>query len=113
MDKLILIWTNLKAIGFFPEITLVGMAVYFIMRMILNQEKKNALIAILVVNLLGQLYYDMPNSLQNGIGTIFFTIGQMAVAVAAYSMAEALRIIDYIKKYVDKRAGDVGVKNGG
>jgi len=112
MDRVMVIWANLKAIGFFPEITLAGMAIYFLMRFFLQKDKMTSIYAILIVNLLGQLYYDLPKTptlVQDIIGTLFFTIMQMAVAIAIYSFADAVGLLGYLQRFIDKKATDAGI----
>lgn len=109
MEKLVWAWTNLKAIGFFPEVTIVGMAIYFVMRFFLEKDKLTSIYAILAVNLLGQLYYDFPKNIQDAIGSLFFTAGQMAVAIALYSFLEAIGALEIAKRFMKKKADDAGI----
>lgn len=115
MEKLVWTWTNAKAIGFFPEIAIFGLAIYFAMRIYFGMDKLKAIWWQVAINFLGQLYYDMPQTLGFGvffhdlIGTIVFTIWQTATAIAVYSFLEAIKVIDIVKRFIDKKSVDAGV----
>ena len=102
-DKVIYYWRLLDTIGFFPMITLAGLAIYFVMRVFLESNKLHAIIAMLIVNFMGQLYYAFPSSFQTGVGTVFFTCLQTAAAIGVYSFLEAIKIIDIVKDKIPEK----------
>lgn len=112
MAKLKYLWINLTSIGFFPEIIIAGLVVYFGMRFFLERSKLEAILAVGIINLLGQLYYDMPKAndwFRDLIGTLFFTGLQTFGAIANYSFLEAIKVIDLLKRFINKKATDVGI----
>ena len=99
-DKIIYYWDLMNAIGFFPMILLAGLAVYFVMRVFLESSKIHAIIAMLIINFFGQLYYAFPTSFHTGVGTVFFTCLQTAAAIGIYSFLEAIKVIDIVKNKI-------------
>ena len=98
-------WANLEAIGYHPLIAVFGVAMYFVMRTMLGRTKGEALLSVLLVNLLGQVYYNPPATFDAIAGTLFFTIGQAVVAFGLYSALEWGWKHDLIQSWLKKKFG--------
>lgn len=103
MNIIVYYWKLAEGVGFYPMIAIAGMAVYFLMRMFLEQTKIRAIGAVLVVNFFGQGFYAFPKNIEEGFGMIFFTCLQAAVAIALYSFLEAVNFIDWAKSKFPKK----------
>ena len=114
MNKLEYLCINATAIGFFPEVIIAGLLVYFGIRFFLERSKIEAIISVFIINLLGQMYYDMPKLdtlFKDIIGTIFFTLVQTFGAIANYSFLEAIKIIDLLKRFTKNKAEQLGINS--
>ena len=104
-DSIKIAWMNLEAVGYHPLIALFGVGMYFVMRGMLGRSKGEALLSVLLVNILGQVYYDPPATIDAIAGTLFFAVGQAVVAFGVYSALEWAWRHEFIQAWLKKRFG--------
>ena len=97
------IWLTLNAIGFFPMVTITGFILYALMVQWFGADKKTSAEFVLLISFIGQLAFDWPITMQDGINVIFMGFAQAVASIGLYSFADKYGLMDKIGRLIGKK----------
>src|SRR3990172_8769793 len=97
------IWLTLNAIGFFRMVTITGFILYALMVQWFGADKKTSAEFVLLISFIGQLAFDWPITMQDGINVIFMGFAQAVASIGLYSFADKYGLMDKIGRLIGKK----------
>lgn len=103
MAEITNVWSTMRAVNLFPEVILLSLGCYFIVKDKVGLDPKKATYIPLALAFVGQLAFAWPKDLQDVV--MDFTMGLLNsfLAIGLYSFADKFGLLDKL----GKRAGKV------
>lgn len=115
MGELLNTWIMLHAVGFYPEITLFALAIYFLVRQWFNIKLRFTIYIPIIVSFIGEFIFVCPKNLQDFLINIIWAFVQAGLVTGIYSMADKYNLMDKLGGFIGTKVGKktIAQKKGG